>query len=59
VLFIFRHKRRPSLSNFLCINNSRFLTYVCSFSGSSRMEEAADLYVRAANSFKMAKKWSG
>lgn len=26
--------------------------------GSSRMEEAADLYVRAANSFKMAKKWS-
>lgn len=32
---------------------------VCIFSGSSRMEEAAELYVRAANSFKMAKKWSG
>lgn len=26
--------------------------------GNSKQEEAADLYVRAANSFKMAKKWS-
>lgn len=26
--------------------------------GSSKQEEAADLYVRAANAFKMAKKWS-
>ncbi|XP_046351331.1 alpha-soluble NSF attachment protein-like [Haliotis cracherodii] len=28
------------------------------FGGSSKIEEAAELYVRAANSFKMAKKWA-
>ncbi|XP_062502330.1 alpha-soluble NSF attachment protein-like [Corticium candelabrum] len=28
------------------------------FGGSAKLEEAADLYARAANSFKMAKKWS-
>jgi len=28
------------------------------FGGNSKLEEAAELYVRAANTFKMAKKWS-
>lgn len=28
-------------------------------SGSSKTEEAAELYVKAANAFKMAKKWAG
>lgn len=32
---------------------------VCPFSGSSKQEEATELYVRAANTFKMAKKWGG
>ena len=27
------------------------------FSGSSKQEEACELYVRAGNAFKMAKKW--
>lgn len=27
--------------------------------GSSKMEEACDMYVRAANMFKMAKNWCG
>jgi len=29
------------------------------FSGSSRTEEAAELYTKAGNTFKMAKKWAG
>ena len=29
------------------------------YRGSSRVEDAAELYVKAGNSFKMAKKWSG
>lgn len=29
------------------------------FRSASKLEDAADLYVRAANMFKMAKNWSG
>ena len=29
------------------------------FRGSSKLEEATELYVRSANTFKMAKKWGG
>ena len=29
------------------------------FRGQTKVEEAADLFVRAANAFKMAKKWPG
>lgn len=29
------------------------------FGGGSKVDEAIDLYVRAANSFKIAKKWNG
>lgn len=29
------------------------------YRGSSKLEEACDLYVRAANSYKMAKNWCG
>lgn len=35
-----------------------FLPCHFSISGSSKVEEACDMYVRAANMFKMAKKWS-
>ncbi len=34
----------------VCVNFTR---------GSSKMEDACDLYGRAANMFKMAKNWSG
>lgn len=33
-------------------------TYLCSTRGSSKVEEAIECYQRAANLFKMAKKWS-
>lgn len=29
------------------------------YRGSSKMEEACDMYVRAANMYKMAKNWCG
>ena len=29
------------------------------YRGTSKLEDACDLYVRAGNAFKMAKKWSG
>lgn len=32
--------------------------YICS-SGSAKMEEAADLYVRAANAYKVGKRYRG
>jgi len=32
---------------------------LCVLSGSSRTEEAAELYTKAGNTFKMAKKWAG
>lgn len=32
---------------------------LCSCSGAAKKEEAADLYVRAANTYKLAKNWSG
>ena len=28
-------------------------------SGTAKLEEACDLYIRAGNAFKMGKKWSG
>lgn len=34
-----------------------FYFFVCSGSGSSKVDEAMDLYQQAANKFKMAKKW--
>lgn len=35
------------------------LSAFCLLRGSSKMEEACDMYARAANMFKMAKNWSG
>ena len=32
---------------------------VCVCSGAAKLEEGAELYVRAANSFKMAKRYTG
>lgn len=39
------------------IHVSRLVIIVLHFSGSSKVEEAVECYQRAANMFKMAKKW--
>ena len=33
--------------------------FFCCFSGASKLEDAAELYIQAGNAFKMAQKWSG
>ena len=40
-----------------CNDKTNYIIVI--FSGGSRQDEAIELYVRAANSFKMAKKWNG
>lgn len=36
-----------------------YFSFCFPFSGSSKIEEACEIYARAANMFKMAKNWSG
>ena len=61
-------RRRIWLSNFIAIRNIFVGLYIFStminafykcYRGANKLEEACDLYVRAGNAFKMAKKWSG
>ena len=47
----------PTLCVWLHLKQSCLCHTLCS--GAAKMEDAADLFVRAANTFKVAKKWKG
>lgn len=55
--FFFPHKLllKEEMTKASLFNQSHLFFY----SGGSKMEEACDMYVRAANMYKMAKNWCG
>ena len=56
----YMHTHALSLSLSLSLSSlSSVSLSLCSYSGAAKLEDAADLYVRAANSYKVAKKWIG